>query len=404
MAYRNVIISADLKKEVTMKKRLLALVLVVTMVLGGTQVVSASKLNEAKDGLNSANAQISQIENQQAALQQEIDALDAELVQLLVDIDVIEDEIAAKQAELKQAQEDLKVAEEEKKSQYEAMKKRIVYMYENGNISIIQALIEADSFTDMINRVTYFNEVYTYDRKLLEEYEATVLEVENLIAQVEEDEAELEEIKISYEEQQAELEAAINEKEASMDNFDSQLADAKALAARYRDTIAEQNRILAQQNSSSSNKPSSSVGSGGSSSSNSSSSDNSSSGNTVSSSTSKNGQAVVDYASQFVGNKYVYGGNSLTNGIDCSGFVQQVYAHFGVSLPRTSTSQRSVGRAVSVSDIQPGDIVCYSGHVAIYAGNGQIVHASNSKPYPQGGIKYSRYNYRTIITVRRVFD
>ncbi|MBQ8730104.1 MAG: C40 family peptidase, partial [Lachnospiraceae bacterium] len=382
-----------------MKKRLLALVLVVTMVLGSTQVVSASKLQQAQQGLNNAKEQISQIENQQAALQQEIDALDAELVQLLVDIDVIKDEIAAKQAELKQAQEDLKVAQEEQASQYAAMKKRIVYMYENGNISIIQALIEADSFTDMINRVTYFNEVYTYDRKLLEEYKQTVLEVENLIAQVEEDEAELEEIKLSYEEQQAALEAKINEKEASMDNFDSQLADAKALANRYRNTIEEQNRIIAQQQQQQQNN--NSVGSGGSSNSGSNNSGSnsgsgSSGGKTEVSSSSRNGQAVVDYASQFVGNKYVYGGNSLTNGIDCSGFVQQVYKHFGVRLPRTSGAQRSAGRGVSVSDIQPGDIVCYSGHVEIYAVNGQIVHASNSKPYQKGGIKYSRYNYRTI--------
>lgn len=386
-----------------MKRRLLALVLVVTMVLGSTQIAGATTLSEAKDGLNAANAQISQIENQQAALQQEIDALDADLVQLLVDIDVIEGEIAAKQAELKQAQEDLKVAQEEQAQQYEAMKKRIVYMYENGNISIIQALIEADSFTDMINRVTYFNEVYTYDRKLLEEYKQTVLEVENLIAQVEEDEAELEEIKISYEEQQAALEAKISEKEASMDNFDSQLSEAKALAARYKNTIEEQNRILAQQQQNNNNN--SSVGSG--SSSNKQESNNSSkpdTGKTEVSTGSKNGQAVVNYAAQFEGLKYVWGGTSLSSGVDCSGFVQQVYKHFGVSIPRTSYEQRSAGRGVSVSDIQPGDIVCYSGHVAIYAGNGMIIHASNSKPYPKGGVKYSRYNYRTIITVRRIFD
>ncbi len=388
-----------------MKKRLLALVLVVTMLLGCTQVASASKLQQAQQGLNNAKQQITQIENQQAELQREIDALDSELVQLLVDIDVIEDEIAAKQAELKQAQEDLKQAQEEQASQYQAMKKRIVYMYENGNISIIQALIEADSFTDMINRVTYFNEVYTYDRNLLEEYKQTVLEVENLIAQVEEDEAELEEIKISYEEQQAELERAINKKKASMDNFESQLADAKALANRYRDTIEEQNRIIAQQQQN--NRPS--VGSGGSSGSSGSSNSGSSNsggggGKTEVSSSSRNGQAVVDYAAQFEGLKYVWGGTSLSKGVDCSGFVQQVYKHFGVTLPRTSTEQRRAGRGVSVSDIKPGDIVCYSGHVGIYAGNGMIIHASNSKPYPKGGVKYGRYNYRTIITVRRVFD
>lgn len=402
-----------------MKRRLLALVLVVTMVLGSTSIVNADKLSDAKKGLSSANSQISQIENQQAALQQEIDSLDAELVQLLIDIDVLEDEIKAKEAELKQAQEDLKAAQEEQQRQYDAMKKRIVYMYETGEVSIIQALIESDSFTDLINRVTYFNEVYTYDRNLLTEYEKTVMEVENLIAQVEEDEAELQEVMDSYEEQQAALESTLNTKRASMDNFDSQLADAKALAAKYKNTIEEQNRIIAQQqaaanknNGSSSSKPSSGSSSkpsssnkgdsGSSSSKEDSGSSSSSSGS--SSSASGSGQAVVNYASQFVGNKYVYGGNSLTNGIDCSGFVQQVYKHFGVSLPRTSGSLRSVGRAVSVSDIQPGDIVCYSGHVAIYAGGGQIVHASNSKPYPKGGIKYSKYNYRTIITVRRIFD
>ncbi|MEG0806078.1 MAG: NlpC/P60 family protein [Lachnospiraceae bacterium] len=116
--------------------------------------------------------------------------------------------------------------------------------------------------------------------------------------------------------------------------------------------------------------------------------------------TSSNGQAVVNYASQFVGNPYVYGGTSLTNGTDCSGFVLSVYAAFGISLPHSSSALRSVGYAVSESDMQPGDILCYSGHVAIYAGNNTIVHASN----PSDGIKYtSPANYRSIITVRRIF-
>ncbi len=382
-----------------MKRRLLALLLVVTMVIGGTQVAQAS-VSDAKKGLNAANKKIQEIEAQQAALQNEIEALDAELVNLLVDIEIIEEEITAKQAELKQAQVDLQAAEEKRQSQYDAMKQRIVYMYENSTVSLIQALLESDSFIDMINKVSYFNEVYTYDRNLLEEYEATVVEVENLISQVEEDEAELEEIKISYEEQQASLESAISKKEASMDNFADQLSEAKTLARQYKNTINAYNQSIAQANKNNSN--SSSAGAGSSSSSSNSSSN--SSGNTIASSGSKNGQAVVNYAAQFLGNPYVYGGNSLTNGIDCSGFVHQVYAHFGVSVPRQSGALRSAGRGVSVSDIKPGDIVCYSGHVGIYAGNGQIIHASNSKPYPKGGIKYSNYNYRTILAVRRVFD
>ena len=117
-------------------------------------------------------------------------------------------------------------------------------------------------------------------------------------------------------------------------------------------------------------------------------------------STSSSGQAVINYASQFLGNPYVYGGSSLTGGTDCSGFVMSVYAHFGVSLPHSSSALRSVGYGVSYSSMQPGDILCYDGHVAIYAGGNTVIHASN----PADGIKYtSPANYRPVIAVRRIF-
>lgn len=126
-----------------------------------------------------------------------------------------------------------------------------------------------------------------------------------------------------------------------------------------------------------------------------------------SSGSSATGSRIASYAQQFVGNPYRYGGNSLTNGIDCSGFTQQIMAKFGYSISRTSSSQSGDGRAVSTSNLRAGDLVFYGDggsidHVALYIGGGQVVHASNSAPYPRGGIKISNVNYRTPICARRI--
>ena len=144
----------------------------------------------------------------------------------------------------------------------------------------------------------------------------------------------------------------------------------------------------ANQNKSTSSKSSSS-----------SSSRSSGSGRSYSSPSGAGGSAVASYASQFIGNPYVYGGSSLTNGTDCSGFVMSVYAQFGVSLPHSSYSQQNCGYSVGTGDMQPGDIVCYGSHVGIYVGDGQIVHASNERD----GIKVSNANYRSIADVRRIY-
>ena len=130
---------------------------------------------------------------------------------------------------------------------------------------------------------------------------------------------------------------------------------------------------------------------------------NSSKSTSKPSNTSK-GKQIANTGLKYVGNPYVYGGNSLTNGIDCSGFTKQIHALCGISgLPRTSSAQRSGGKAVTggLSNALPGDVICYSGHVAIYIGGGQIVHASNPAPYPKGGIKTGSASYRSILAIRR---
>lgn len=124
-------------------------------------------------------------------------------------------------------------------------------------------------------------------------------------------------------------------------------------------------------------------------------------GGTASATTMSKGQSVVNYAKRFLGNPYRWGGTSLTRGADCSGYVMSVYRHFGKSLPHSSYAQRKVGRRVgSLSKAKPGDIICYSGHVAIYMGNNRVIHASNRKD----GIKITKgAAYRSIVTIRRIF-
>lgn len=118
----------------------------------------------------------------------------------------------------------------------------------------------------------------------------------------------------------------------------------------------------------------------------------------VSAQPASNGQAIVDYACQFIGNPYVWGGTSLTDGADCSGFVQSVFAHFGISLPRTTYDQINAGVEVNYDQAMPGDLICYDGHIGIYIGNGQIVNAQN----PEQGIGISPATYTTILSVRRI--
>ena len=265
------------------------------------------------------------------------------------------------------------------------MKIRIQYMYENSTAdSVWTALLEADGITDFLNRMEYITTIHDADRELTEQYKEAV-------ARVEEQERQLlfkmDELLVKQEAflgQQAEIEVMIAGLEAEASEFADALAAAEAQADSYRETIEEQNEIIRQEQEENQNQtPPEYEG-----------------GQDVS------GQDIVNYAMQFVGNPYVWGGNSLTNGCDCSGFVHLVYKHFGYDTVRYSMSFLYEGVAVSRADVRPGDIVVYAmkngiGHVAIYAGNGLIVEAQSSA----AGITANRsIDCREIVGIRRIIQ
>ena len=420
------------------KRQALTLILVSALAFSHLQSVDASTVNKAKDAkkkaeeeLNQTNQQIEAIERQQSALRSEIDEKDAELVNVLVNIGILEEELDTKNVQLMQVTEELAQAEQKSAEQYEAMKKRIQFMYERGDTAMIEALLGSADMTDFLNRVEYVSDVYEYDRNLLTQYQITVQQVADLKVNVETEKAELEAMQEEYALQKSSLETILAQKREQMGNYDNQLATAQAAANEFKQTIAAQNQIIKEEerkqreaaakaaeeaakaaakaqaaNNNAANSGSKSNDTGNTSNGNSGSntgtktpdSGSSSGGANPGYSTKVSGSSVVSYACQFVGNPYVWGGTSLTEGADCSGFVMSVFAHFGISLPHSSAALQSCGKEVSYANAQPGDLICYSGHVGIYMGGGTIVHAQSAAV----GITTSSAAYRTIVTVRRV--
>ena len=172
------------RKKHMWKMRLVAAGLVAILGISCFQRASASALSKAKNkkseaqtALDNANADIENIQSQQQELQSQIDALDADLVNIIMNLDILEGELSDKQTELDNVTAQLAQAQEDEQNQYDAMKKRIVYMYENGDDSYIEALVGATDFSDLLNRLEYAQQIYDYDRNLLTQYQETVQQV-----------------------------------------------------------------------------------------------------------------------------------------------------------------------------------------------------------------------------------
>ena len=410
--------------------------------------------------LDATYARMSALWDQKQQLESQIESLNSDLVNVMVSIQTLENDIASKEAEIEKTQGDLTKAQNAKDKQYSAMKKRIQYLYEKGgNNAWFQMMLNADNLADLLTRAEYTQQMYEQDRESLQKYARTIEEVQKLEDQYEQEKADFETMKEEYEAQQSNLQYQLDVTRANSADCENEIAYAQQQATEYANLLEQQQaeieqleaeRIAAEeearrqaeaeaaaaaaaqeaaQNGDNSSEDvqydedgnvvsGSSDGSSdyeydeygnvidtdntvdyNSDASSSGSSSDSSSDSSLASSSSGSGSSVVSYAKQFVGNPYVWGGTSLTSGADCSGFVQSVYANFGVSLPRTSYEQQNAGYEVSYADAQPGDLICYGGHVAIYMGNGQIVHASNARD----GIKVSdNAAYRTITSVRRL--
>jgi cell wall-associated NlpC family hydrolase len=366
------------------------------------QTEAEKKRDEYKEKLNEANENIENIKDSQADVKNDIQAAASELDDLVSKQKSLKKQIKSKQAEVEEANEELAAAKEAEQEQYEAMKLRIQYMYENStDNSIWSAVIGSDGLADMLNRIEYATDLHQSDRDLMDSYEAAVQTVEDWTTQLSNEMDNLLAMQEKYESQQGDLEILISRLEEKQDNYAQQLADAREQVEDYKQTISEQEEIIRAQEAAAAQQAASTYEGGGSGASGGLGSDaylQDPSYNPANT-TDVSGEAIVAYALQFVGNPYVWGGNSLTNGVDCSGFVHLVYQHFGISTPRYSQSFKTVGQPVAYQNIQAGDVVVYPGHVAIYIGNGCIVEAQSTK----AGITCNRpVNCHTITAIRRL--
>lgn len=392
----------------------------------------------AEEEKSRAESEAQQLEEKLGQSRQKEQALEEELVRLLALKDILESDMEELKTQIQGADRDYRQAEEKRQRQYDILKKRIQFLYEEGDITYLDILLKAKNIGDVVSQTEYFRQLYEYDQEIIQRYEKLKQEAAGKKELLEEKQSQLEVMEEENESQQKELEGFIEARKTESSSFALELEEAQARAAQAAGEVIrkteeirilrarqeeerirqEKERIRQEQESAgrepgSAGQASGAAGrepgaagwepgaagrepggagreSGGA---------GTAGGRPVKSiGGTEFGRNVADYALRFVGNPYVYGGTSLTGGTDCSGYTQSVYRHFGVSIPRTSGEQAGFGREIPYEEMEPGDLVCYSGHVAMYIGGGRIVHASSRKE----GIKVSNDPaYRTIVSIRR---
>ena len=387
-------------------KKWIALLLVMCTLIGTpgfVELTYADKQSDAENKKDQANKdlenigdKIDDLKDNQLNVKDDINTTRKKLNNLLALQEELAAEISTTQSAIAETQLELNLAQADADAQYAAMVLRIQYMYENSaEDSLWEAVIKANGLSDLLNRVEYIAQVHKTDREMMAEYQATV---DNVIAQREALLAQMQTLMAKeeiYIGQQAEIEASLASLKDLQSEFSAQLAAAQKTANELKQTIAEQEKIIAEEIKRKEEERKKKE-------------EEEKKKQEEEKKNKVKGSEIVKFALKWVGNPYVWGGNSLTKGCDCSGFVHLVYKEFGFNLPRHSMTFLNVGTKVEpkLSALQVGDIIIYNkkngiGHVAIYIGNGKIVEAQSSEK----GITSNRaWNCRSIAGVRRIVN
>jgi cell wall-associated NlpC family hydrolase len=398
------------KDGLKMKKfgtRLLSVAIASSLIV--TPVMAAPTVDEL-------NKEVSDLKENKAEKQSEVNSLQKELTDIMTKLGELEEDLVQKGEEILQAQDDLVAAEAKEREQYEAMKIRIKYMYEEGDTTALESLVTAENFSDLLNKAEYVQNVHTYDREQLKEYAETKQQIADLKAGLEEDKAKLESLQDEYEAKEGELNTMIETKSAEVADLDQQIqaaaeAVAKAVEEQRRKEEEERRRAeearqaqIAEANNNRNNgggnrgdstqntSNNANTGNNNNSGNNNSSNNNSGNGGYTGTGNASVGQTIVAAARSQIGVPYVWGGTTPGSGLDCSGLTQYCHRVAGISIPRTSGPQGGGGKAVSSP--MPGDIVCYPGHVGIYIGGGQMIHAPEPGDFVKVASVYGSPWYR----------